>query len=401
MAALIGRALCLPFEGLSRLCDCICSANIWTPCTSFFDYLCNSKASFCLFMTTAFAFFPGIAAFGYGFALYQSSSMCSMSDNASISSLSLNLWLVIQGGIGCAWLATACYVWIKFQRPFNPRDPRDVNWIARATYLMCYDPYIAIACLFGILQLAWLIIGAGMNTNFVRNSNTTCKDTILIAGFQGILATTWAFCILCVITFILVYLYECCCIGVEQMNNEINYVADGVLGVGRPQQQQQQQQQQQYYPEQQEYPYPVAQFQQQQQQHPAVNGGQLQYANYAIPNGPGAVPVAVPITFANNEAMVEQPTAVPMAVAVPAGAHGTQQQRVQYQQQQQQQQQQQHPILQNAAVLGMGLLTQGVRVGTAAARITATAATAAVHAIAHEVGNHNQSGASRTGQQRR
>jgi len=339
-------------------------------------------------MTTAFAFLPGLAAFGYGFALFNSAPSCSVSDNASISSISLNLWLIVQGGIGCAWLSTAGYVWMKFQRPFNPRDPRDVNWIARATYLMCYDPYIAVSCLFGILQLAWLIIGAGMNSGFVRNSNSTCKDKVLISGFQGILATTWAFCILCVLSFVLVFLYECCCIGVEQINNEMNFVAEGVLGRPQDQQQQQQRQQQQqqnYYPEQFAYPAPQQLQQQQQHQlqqmpHPAVvGGGQAQYANYAIPGGPGAVPVAIPV--ANNEAMLEQPTAVPIAIAVPV-------QQQQYQPQyhpQQQQQQQQHPVIQNAAAIGLGLLTQGVRFGTAAARITATAATAAVNAVAHEV----------------
>jgi hypothetical protein len=385
MAALIGRALCLPFEGLSRLCECICNSNIWSPCTRFFDSLCNSKASFCLIMTTAFAFLPGLAAFGYGFALFNSAQSCSVSDNASISSISLNIWLIVQGGIGCAWLATAAYVWLKFQRPFNPRDPRDVNWIARATYLMCYDPFIAISCLFGILQVAWLIIGAGMSSGFARNSNTTCKDNILISGFQGILATTWAFCILCVLSFVLVYLYECCCIGVEQINNEVNFVAEGVLG--RPQdqryQQQQQQQQQNYYPNQPEYAYPGPQQQVQQPiPHPAVVGVAQAtpiYQNYPVPGGGnGAIPLAIPV--ANNEAMLEQPIAVPMAVAVPM-------QQQQYHPQQRQQQQQ-HPVIQNAAALGLGLLTQGVRIGTTAARITATAATAAVNAVAHEVRDH-------------
>jgi hypothetical protein len=157
--------------------------------------------------------------------------------------------------------------------------------------------------------------------------------------------------------------------------------------LGRPQdqryqQQQQQQQQQNYYPNQPAYPGPQQQVQQP-LSHPAVVGvaqAAPLYQNYPVPGGgnDGAIPLAIPVV--NNEAMLEQPMAVPMAVAVPM-------QQQQYHPQQRQQQQQ-HPVIQNVAALGLGLLTQGVRIGTTAARITATAATAAVNAVAHEVRDH-------------
>jgi hypothetical protein len=133
-------------------------------CAQFF----NTRASAAVFFSTTIGLVPGVAGLIVALSNLGSADSCRAGDGLAVTGLALQGWLIGQLVFALAGVATAFYIWAAFQRPFNLRDPRDKNWVARATYLCCYDPGVAVAMVAKIGQVAWLIIGSGMSFHNMR-----------------------------------------------------------------------------------------------------------------------------------------------------------------------------------------------------------------------------------------
>ena len=239
MAALIARALCLPMEALSAMCDACsrvrcprcpdcppCARRLCERCEqcACCEFPCvarflESRGSLCLAFSLAFSLAPGLAALGYcvGFGGPRGAGdACAASDGGAVQSMSLQGWLLGQFVLAAAGTAAAGYVWLKFQRPFNARDPRDRDWVARATWMACYDPGVAAAMVAELVEVAWLFIGARLGPNVAlagpgaRAGAAPC-DATLQAGFAAILTIAWVFLCLGGAGLFFAYLWACTC----------------------------------------------------------------------------------------------------------------------------------------------------------------------------------------------
>jgi hypothetical protein len=201
MAAVLARAVCMPLEMLDRGCDAIarCGSAVWNSCPALppssrdllscasCEALFQRPGSACLAFTVLVSLCPGIAGLVYGLRELASTSACTASDGAAVGALSIQMWLVGQFVLALLSTLAAMYIFIHLQAPLDPRVPHKASWQARAKYLACDDPVVAVVLLAEVAQLAWLIIGAKL-----RNWSSACSLDLL-TGFVSVLYASWAF----------------------------------------------------------------------------------------------------------------------------------------------------------------------------------------------------------------
>ena len=333
MAALLARALCLPFELLSRGLDAGCAAlgQLRCPaccgaCGDCGDRLLRGRGSLCVAFTACFSLVPGLASLAWAAAAWPSAADCAASDGLGVRALPLQSWLAGHFALALCHAVAALHVWRHFQRPFNARDPRDVDCVARATWLACYDPGVALGILAEIVQFAWLVIGTRLTVLPPRAGADACSPA-LQAGFSAIVVVGWFFFVVGGAALIAGYFWACTCGRVDEA-----WAEDAAAAQARAHAQAQAQAQQAHaYHQQGVYqqgaavavgggPYqagaveglPVAQ---------PVPAGML-YAPPMAGAGAGAAHVAVPLAHAVNEWPHAQPVPMAQAVAGPPGAGG-------------------------------------------------------------------------------
>ena len=223
MAALLARALCAPLDLLARGCEsgCAALAALRCPHCELADRFLRSRAALCVTFAVCFALAPGLAAVAYAAAFWPSAAACAASDGAGVRSLSLQAWLATHFALALCQCAAAAHVWRQFQRPFNARDPRDADCAARATWLACYDPGVALAIVAEIVQFAWLIIGARLVVpppqpqQLQRGDYVACSG-VLQAGFSAIVVVGWFFLVVGGAALAAGYVWACTCGRVEE-----------------------------------------------------------------------------------------------------------------------------------------------------------------------------------------
>jgi len=325
MAAVLARALCIPCEFASWACDaCVASTacrslgRACSECGGCADRFCaqffNTRASAAVFFSTTIGLVPGVAGLIVALSNLGSAGSCRAGDGLAVTSLALQSWLIGQLVFALAGVATAFYIWAAFQRPFNLRDPRDKNWVARATYLCCYDPGVAVAMVAKLGQVAWLIIGSGMSG---RAPPSGCPGTV-VGAFNAILTIAWVYNVAMALGIAMVYCYECTCGAANEVGREIDRVVGAAAAAPAAQFAPQ--------PHYAAHPAPYQQQQYQQQYAAAVVGAPMPApaAAYAAPAGvyaaaqPAHVPVAVAVAAPPPGVFAAAPYAVPVATAVPA-----------------------------------------------------------------------------------
>jgi len=398
MAALLVRAFCLPFELAARAGEAACdlcarvrcpALSCWCPCAECAERLLASRGASLVLFTLGFALAPGAAAAGYAAA---SSADCAASNGAGVANLPLQSWLAAHAALALCHAAAALHVWRHMQRPFNARDPRDVDWVARASWLACYDPGVALALVALVAQLALLIIGAGLSVA----PGARCS-VALTAAFSTIVALGWFFVAALAVGLGAAYLWGCTCGRAEEAwaaDAQAQAQANAQARAAHQQQQHQQYQQQQYQQQHQQYavaavaaPYNVAEG--------LAAAPALPFAvAYAPPPPAAAAAQHVPVAreVAEWPAGAHVPMAQPVAAGGPygAGAGAVPAGHVH------------EPAAVTLARAGLGLLGGGLRAGAAAAGAVVEAArVAAEHHRAQQIAEQNAAALAYAQQQQR
>jgi hypothetical protein len=133
-----------------------------------------------LVLTVLFTVPPAVASLAVGALGY--GSKCG-------SPLDLNDWLFVCAALFVTNLLFTFVFWWKCGRPYNVADPNDKDYLARASYIVCHDPGMAVYILVLLLQVCWQIVGHVTFKNAVDSKCTTSTPTMMVAS----LVLTWIY----------------------------------------------------------------------------------------------------------------------------------------------------------------------------------------------------------------
>ena len=151
-----GKICTLPCRVLSSVCKPLCDATAT---------LCSSP--FCIYGTVAFLFNIPPIVVGL-MALPNVSNGCQAS-----------IWLLVNVPLCIINIIAAWYIAVRIQNRDDPqlRDKR--TSLSRASYLLCYDPWVAVYILILIGFFAWLCTGVSWKATGEINANGSCEDNVL------------------------------------------------------------------------------------------------------------------------------------------------------------------------------------------------------------------------------
>lgn len=118
--------------------------------------------------------------------------------------LTLPVWLFVWGGLQLILFCGTLRIFMVFDAPYNPADPKNKDYLSRMNTYLCYSPFFAFFLVLIAFAVAWQVVGHVM---YGSASETDCSPNTIFMT-RAALAICWIYLSFCVITVGFSYISE-------------------------------------------------------------------------------------------------------------------------------------------------------------------------------------------------
>jgi hypothetical protein len=170
MAAVLCKGIGDICTGICKCTGAVCHTICVTPC-KLCASSCGGMADVCASPFAVFVAFAVIAQLP--------PIVVGLMEVTGIPNCRGSVWLIGAIVLGAINIAAACYLAVQIRNTQDPNLQHLQSAVARATHLLCHDPWMAAYILVLLIFFVWLCLGATWSLSGLMDEDESCSDSIL------------------------------------------------------------------------------------------------------------------------------------------------------------------------------------------------------------------------------